>query len=169
MVKAGLLPSPNSSLEQTVTLSNNDSGRYEDRWIFLKEQKSKCVFTKGIDLIHLPVAHGEGKFFADSRALKALQENHQIVFKYCNSEGILAKGVFPLSPNASLQDIAGICDKTGRIFGMMPHPERCLSVFNRPDWEFLKEKSLRSGKKLETKGEGNKIFKNAVEFVKENF
>lgn len=169
MVKAGLLPSPNSSLDQTVTLSNNDSGRYEDRWIFLKDQKSKCVFTKGIDLINLPVAHGEGKFFADSKTLKELHENKQVVFKYSDSKGNPANGVFPLNPNASLQDIAGICDKTGRIFGMMPHPERCLSIFNKPDWNFLKEKALRNGKKLELRAEGNLIFKNAAEFVKENF
>lgn len=169
MAKAGLLPYPSNSLEQTVTLTNNDSNRYEDRWVFLKSQGSNCVFTKGIDLLYLPVAHGEGKFYAGEKALKELETQKQIVFKYADSEGNPASNAFPLNPNGSLQDIAGICDKTGRIFGMMPHPERCLSVFNKPDWGFLKEKALRNGSRLEAKGEGNLIFKNAVEFVKENF
>ncbi len=124
MVKMGLLPAFNGDYgKQEVTLTFNDSGRFEDRWVHLKlNKRSKCVFTKGIDNIYLPVRHGEGKFMAKTpQVLERLRKNDHIVFQYTDNQGKTAG--YPYNPNGSIDNIAGICDETGRIFGMMPHPE----------------------------------------------
>ena len=126
MVKMGLLPVPD--FKQRVTLTHNDSGRYEDRWVFLKgNKKSPCIFTKDIEYLLVPVRHGEGKFIPENEeTLKQIKENQQIVFQYVDEKGAL--GNYPHNPNGSVESIAGICDKSGRILGMMPHPE----AFNIP-------------------------------------
>jgi len=160
MVKLGILPAFDKDYrKQTVTLTFNDSGRFEDRWIYLKANpKSNCVFTKNIDIIYLPVRHGEGKFVANEELLKRLDKSNQVVFQYVNEKGNLAE--YPWNPNGSLKNIAGICDETGRLFGLMPHPEAHLYGTNHPRW---------TREKLADEGMGVKIFRNAVEFIKENF
>ena len=132
MVKMGLLPEPD--FHQRVSLTNNDSGHYEDRWVILKaNQGSPCVFTKGLDFLLVPVRHGEGKFVPkDEETLRELERNNQLVFRYVDENGNLAG--FPYNPNGSVGNVAGICDKTGRIFGMMPHPEAFNIVENCPYW-----------------------------------
>lgn len=145
----------------------NDVNRYETRWVHLKHNDSICVFTKGINLTHIPIAHGEGKFYCDNETLKILKENKQIVFTYCDKKGNDANGVYPINPNGAVMDIAGICDKSGRILGMMPHPERGLYEINSPNYHLKKEILLRENKKINKFIESNfLIFKNAVEFVK---
>ena len=159
LAKAGLLPG-SDAFNQTVTLTLNDSCRFEDRWVHLKaDRNSPCVWTKGLaDIIELPVAHAEGKFMADSKTLKALGDNHQIVFRYVNAQGQLPDG-YPESPNGSMENIAGICDATGRIFGLMPHPERFLTLDHNPRAQRMKGANPP---------DGNIIFKNAVNYVKNN-
>jgi phosphoribosylformylglycinamidine synthase subunit PurQ / glutaminase len=132
MVKMGLLPEPD--FHQRVSLTTNDSGHYEDRWVILKgNPNSPCVFTKGIDYILVPVRHGEGKFIPkDDSVMNELKNGNQIVFQYVDEAGKLAG--FPYNPNGSVGNVAGICDKTGRIFGMMPHPEAFNIVENCPYW-----------------------------------
>jgi phosphoribosylformylglycinamidine synthase len=158
LVKAGLLPDM-SVFKQTTTLNLNDSCKFEDRWVYLEANpKSSCVWTKNIkEIIELPVAHAEGKFMTDKDTLKALNDNQQIVFRYVNSKGEVA--VYPENPNGSLDAIAGICDVTGRIFGLMPHPERFLTAAHNPRYQRLK-----GVKPLD----GNIIFKNAVSYIKNN-
>ncbi|MDD5044972.1 MAG: phosphoribosylformylglycinamidine synthase I [Candidatus Omnitrophica bacterium] len=158
LVKAGILPG-NSAFRQEVTLSLNDSAKFEDRWVYLK-RAGKCVWTKDLpEIIYLPVAHGEGKFIArDKTALDRLIQNGQVVFQYCNKNGELAG--YPDNPNGSEMNIAGITDETGRIFGLMPHPER----------HFVDLQDPRSGQK-EKKGvppDGAMIFRNGVEYVKKS-
>jgi len=161
----GLLPGFDGYGKREIALTYNGSARYECRWVSLKAFSEKCVFTKGVDSIRLPVAHGEGKFFALDPVMKRLAENGQIIFKY-SKEGALAKGEFPFNPNGSLEDVAGICDKTGRVFGLMPHPERNIAFTQQDDWTLQAEKLKRAGKSLPEDGAGLKIFKNAVEFFK---
>ncbi len=162
----GILPGIKEKKPQRkVALAWNNSARYECRWVSLKKFSEKCVFTKGIDSIRMPVAHGEGKFTASAETLNELNENSQVVFRYANA-GQLANGIFPFNPNGSAEDIAGVCDKSGRILGMMPHPERNMFFTQQPDWTFKKEKLKRQGKPLPKEGPGMKIFRNAVEFFK---
>jgi len=150
--------------KQTVTLDTNDSNRFECRWINLKTiLKSPCVFTKGINrIISIPVAHAEGKFIVDNKkTLYRLKDNNQIVFTYCDKNG--KKAGYPYNPNGSIADIAGICDYTGRIFGLMPHPERASSIYQYPNWGA----SLHMSQKIK-EPDGLKIFINAVNYAKEN-
>lgn len=157
LVKMGLLPDSNGV--QTVTLSHNDSGKFEDRWVNLSiNKKSVCVFTKGLDKLYLPVRHGEGKFITlDLTVLKNLEKNNQIVLSYSDIKGNLAKN-YPENPNGSVNCIAGICDASGRIFGLMPHPEAFIHPTNHPRW--TRQKSLLK------EGEGLIIFKNAINYAK---
>lgn len=152
--------------ERKIALMRNNSARYECRWVYLKAFSKKCVFTKGIETIRLPVAHGEGKFFAEKNVLEKLNENSQVVFRYANEKGALAKGRFPANPNGALEDIAGICNETGRVFGLMPHPERNILFTQQNGWLLQKEKLKREGKSLPDESEGMRIFRNAVEYFK---
>jgi phosphoribosylformylglycinamidine synthase len=154
LVKMGLLPKPD--FMQRVTLIPNDSGHFEDRWVILKgNPDSPCVFTKGIDYLLSPVRHGEGKFVPkDEGILKELKEKNQIVFRYTDEKGRLAG--YPYNPNGSVDNIAGICDSTGRIFGMMPHPEAFNMVENCPHWVKGSVKEAL----------GLRIFSNAVGYLK---
>lgn len=148
MVKLDVLPAS--------TLTFNDSGRFEDRWVYLKvNQKSSSVWLKGIERLYLPIRHGEGKFiFRDEKVKERLVAQNQIVVQYVDEKGNLAG--YPWNPNGSELNIAGICDETGRILGLMPHPEAFLFPQNHPSWtrEIIKT------------GEGLKVFQNAVNFVK---
>lgn len=167
LVKAGLLPNLTGdfkTIEATLTL--NDSNKFEDRWVYLKKpedikQRTKCVWTKGINgIIRLPVAHGEGKFVPrDKKIFARLKADGLVVFKYVDHFG--RKRGYPYNPNGAVAGIAGICDTTGRIFGLMPHPERHLSVYQDPEW-------TRKNIKKEGKGAGFKIFKNGVDFAKKH-
>ncbi|MFH0884771.1 MAG: phosphoribosylformylglycinamidine synthase I [Candidatus Micrarchaeota archaeon] len=153
MVKMGLLPVPD--FRQRVSLTTNDSGHYEDRWVFLKANTlSPCVFTKGIENILVPVRHGEGKFIPkDKETLEELKQNNQVVFQYVDENGALAG--FPYNPNGSVENVAGICDRTGRVFGMMPHPEAFNIVENCPYWV----------KGTVREPLGLRLFKNAVTYM----
>ncbi len=162
LVKAGILPG-SENFKQQATLMLNDSCKFEDRWVYLKTQDSKpktnkCIWAQGLsEVIYLPVAHAEGKFVVrDSKVLSSIKKNNQIVFSYCDSKG--RKADYPGNPNGSLEDIAGICDKTGRVLGLMPHPERHFLFEHHPHWTRLSKKS-----KL---GDGAKIFKNGVNYAK---
>ncbi|MFP6583482.1 MAG: phosphoribosylformylglycinamidine synthase I [Candidatus Hydrogenedentota bacterium] len=159
MVKMGLLPFFEGEFTQEVTLTHNDSDRFENRWVHLKKDvTTNCVWLKDIELLESPIRHGEGKFIPrDDETLRRLQENGQIALRYANSEGISCDGQFPGNPNGSVDDIAGVCDPSGRLFGLMPHPEAFLDATNHPSW--TRETSLAD------EGAGLQLFRNAVEFA----
>ncbi len=159
MVKMGILPLFQKEFKQLVTLTHNNSGRFEDRWVSLKVNTvSPCVWTKGIEYIELPVRHGEGKFITkDETVLKQLKDNQQIVLQYAKKDKSLANGEYPINPNGSSEDIAAICDPSGRIFGLMPHPEAFWDSKLHPLWNRLQ---------LEGPGDGLKIFRNGIDFAK---
>lgn len=156
LVKSGLLPG-NKNYRQAITLTFNDSGKFEDRWIYLKNNSNKCLFTEGLKkTIYLPIAHGEGKFIpGEKKVLKRLEKNDQIVFRYVDRSG--KQGDYPTNPNGSIESIAAICNKEGNVLGMMPHPERYLSRLHHPAWR---------RESLPAIGDGLLIFKNAVEYVR---
>ena len=163
LVKSGLLPNLTgdfSTIEATLTL--NDSNKFEDRWVYLKKSHDRCIWTKGIDkIITLPVAHGEGKFVPKDRSvLKKLKNNGLVALEYCDGRG--KKAGYPQNPNGAVDSIAGICDPTGRIFGLMPHPERHLSPYQHPEW------TRRAPSKRAGDGDGFVIFKNGVNFAKKH-
>jgi phosphoribosylformylglycinamidine synthase len=156
LVKSGLLPG-DANFSQTTSLIINDSGKFESRWVYLKPT-GHCVWTEGLKkLIYLPVAHGEGKFVvSDKQVLNRLKINNQIVFQYSDAAGNFAG--YPDNPNGSVESIAGICDETGRVFGLMPHPERHIFGAQHP-----RKDEFKNGV------DGLQIFKNGVNFIKKNF
>ncbi|ABR55080.1 phosphoribosylformylglycinamidine synthase I [Methanococcus vannielii SB] len=168
MTNLGLFKIPDKNYGDRISaLQSNLNNRYECRWVHIKENNSICIFTKGIDVLHVPIAHGEGRFYCDIETFEKLKENNQIVFTYCNESGDFANLEYPLNPNGALYDIAGICDETGRIFGLMPHPERALYSTNEPEFHLKREIAKRNGEMLSKFIECNmQIFKNAVNYFK---
>ena len=168
MVSLGLFALPGTEYGQrTAALLANTQSRYECRWVNIKHTESRCVFTQGMGIMHVPIAHGEGRFHCSDAVLKKLAESKQIVFRYCDGAGKDAGGVFPVNPNGAMADIAGICDRSGRILGMMPHPERGLYSVSEPEFHARKEIARRKGAALNELIESNfMIFKNAVEFFR---
>jgi len=159
MVKLGLLPALEGNYTaQSTTLTFNDSGRFEDRWVYLKANaQSPCVFTRNINVLYLPVRHGEGKFVPKSGTIvKQIEKKNLFALQYCRTDGLPALQ-YPANPNGSTNAIAGICNETGRLFGLMPHPEAYLHRTNHPRWtrEILPEE-----------GQGIAIFRNAITFIR---
>ena len=160
MVKLGLLPKlDGKEPHQEVTLTFNDSGRFEDRWVYLKANpKSPCVFTRGLKGVTFPVRHGEGKFIpADGTIQRELEKRKLITLQYSDPEYDRPVMEYPLNPNGSIEAIAGICDETGRLFGMMPHPEAYLHRTNHPRW---------TREELPEEGMGVPFFRNAVQYIR---
>tara|TARA_Y100001968_G_scaffold295458_1_gene302856 strand:- start:400 stop:909 length:510 start_codon:yes stop_codon:yes gene_type:complete len=166
----GLLPGDEEvSLTQTASLALNDSGHYENRWATLEfDPNSPCIWTKGITRMKVPVRHGEGKFVTNDRELlDRWSESGQLVVRYVDpstqypsaNDEVLP---YPISPNQSWRNIAGVCDPTGLVFGLMPHPEANHSTWLGATWT----RDVDQGEHGE--GEGLAIFRNAVEYAKEN-
>ena len=163
MANLGLLPAlDNTYGERKIALMHNASARYSCRWVDLSFEK-KTPWTKGIGKLSLPIAHGEGRFFAEEETMFQLQD--AVIARYC-SDQVCHYLDLPLNPNGSLANIAGIADPTGRIIGMMPHPERAIAFTQLPHWTFLKELYKRSNQPVPSEGPGLKLFKNAVEYFK---
>ncbi len=169
MVNIGILPAFNEKIGTTeVALEYNKTFRYQCRWVDLEvNEKASPIFLKGIDRLHIPVAHGEGNFYAPEAVIKEIESKNMVAFRYVKSDYNVANGEFPYNPNGSINDIAGIADTTGKVLGLMPHPERGMFFTQRDDWTYLKEEYIREGKDLPEDSEGFKIFKNAVEYFKE--
>lgn len=159
MVKMGLLPAfDRDYLTQEVTLTFNTSNKFENRWVHLKaDPKSPCIFTRGLDKpIHLPVRHGEGRLIARNDSVQnRLKSGNHVSLRYVDETG--SPGEYPINPNGSVLDIAGICDETGLIFGLMPHPEAYVRRTQHPNW---------TSRQLNEEGDGLALFVNMVEYIK---
>ncbi|MBU1031706.1 phosphoribosylformylglycinamidine synthase I [Patescibacteria group bacterium] len=155
LVRTGLLPFRKIGQMQ-VTLTNNDSGHFECRWVNLKVEKSKCKFSEGLigSKIFYPIAHGEGKFITDAETLKEIEDQGLVVFRYSDEKGNPTME-YPKNPNGALNSIAGICDVSGRILGLMPHPECFVRKEQHPNF--------RRGK---VKVDGLPLIENIIKFVK---
>ncbi len=153
LVKAGILPRPSGECARPVTLTNNDSGKFECRWVYLQaNESSPCIFTRGISALYLPVAHGEGKVAAEP----GIADGLNVVLHYADEAGDIRAG-YPYNPNGSMRNIAGICDASGRIFALMPHPERFIRWTQHPRWTRETPRNY---------GDGLQIFLNAVAWTK---
>ncbi|MBI4363744.1 MAG: phosphoribosylformylglycinamidine synthase subunit PurQ, partial [Candidatus Doudnabacteria bacterium] len=153
LTNLGLLPG---------ALTFNDSNRYSDRWVDLKIE-SDSPWLKNIDSLSLPIAHGEGKYYADNKTLNTLKKQKQIAATYFKGE-ICALQNLPANPNGALNNIAAVLNYNGRVFGLMPHPERAIAFTHLPHWTYLKEKHRREGSPLPKEGPGLQIFRNAVSY-----
>jgi phosphoribosylformylglycinamidine synthase I len=153
ILKAGLLVPPDED-GAVATLANNAAAKFEDRWISLRATPGNCPFLKGYDRLTLPIAHGEGRFVCRAAwMLQGLEQTGQVVLRYCDPEG--KSGGYPINPNGSQGDVAGLCDTTGRVLGLMPHPERHVLPTQHPRW-------TRQG--LAPEGDGLRLFRNAVQY-----
>lgn len=161
LVKLGLLPALDGQYgEQSSSITHNDSGRFEDRWVYLAvEETSPCVFTRGLDRVSFPVRHGEGKFTpGDHDVLRRIEDEGLVAVRYADEDGDPTLA-YPWNPNGSVGAIAGLCDPTGRVFGLMPHPEAFLHRTNHPRW---------TREDLPEEGQGLALFRNAVGFIRDN-
>jgi len=170
LVEAGLLPGFEgfSDLPQASLATNLPIG-YRCMWVHLKnENRCKCVFTlkvKDGEVLHVPISHAEGRFMFEKKKqedyLKKLYENDQLVFRYSSLEGEHAEGRFPVNPNGAFHDIAGICDSTGTILGLMPHPERAYYGWQQPNWTQRNH--------VPKHGDGKLIFDSVIQYLTKKF
>lgn len=156
LLKTELLVTKDAAGPQ-ATLAANESAKFEDRWVRLATSGSKCVFLSGIDEMELPVAHGEGRFVPrDEQVLLNLRGAGQLVLKYLPRDSAKSQAAaYPDNPNGAVEDVAGICDTTGRVFGLMPHPERFVDPTQHPNWTRGPQREV---------GEGLRVFQNAVRY-----
>lgn len=165
LVKMGILPGLDGSGQrslsrQQVTLTDNDNGKFEDRWVYLQPGTDRCVFLNPGRRIYLPIAHGEGKVVVnDPSTLEKIRQGGYVAFRYVDAEG--KEGSFPINPNGSVDSIAGLTDLTGRVLGMMPHPERFVRRTQHPHWTRLQ--------RGEDTGDGMRIFNNAARYIRDHF
>ncbi len=161
LVKTGLLPGfdgTNLTNQQGITITHNDSGKFDDRWSYLSPQTDRCIFIDPDRQIYLPIAHGEGKVITKDQAiLDKLQAGGHIAFKYVDVNG--EEGSWPTNPNGSTASIAGLTDSTGRVLGLMPHPERFVRTSQHPRW--TRDKTI--------KADGIDLFINSVSYINKHF
>ena len=163
LVKLGLLPNIHGDYQQEVTLAANQSGKYENRWVLCSAHKNNpSPFIQEIDQLALPVRHGEGQLIIESGDIrKAIVDQGLNCLTYCDEKGAPVTA-YPANPNGAALSCAGLTDTTGRVMGMMPHPEAFLSLYNHPNWGQIK----RNHPEHNEEGEGTVFFKNAVDFFK---
>jgi len=160
LVKLGILPNLSADWNPEVSLIHNDSGKFEDRWVKVRFNPScPCIWTQGLDEMELPVRHGEGKFVTGSRSiLKTLLSEDLNALSYVSRNTGAERTEYPDNPNGSEEDIAGICDRTGRVLGLMPHPEAFIYPENHPRWT----------RETITEAAGLRVFERGVRFVEHN-
>lgn len=167
LVKAGILPRTDGRRIQTVTLTYNDSGKFEDRWVYVAENPaSNCVWVKGIGMVRLPVRHGEGNFTANDVVLRQLEQNGQIALFYVDPQTRMPTQKYPDNPNGSLGGIAGVSNREGNVLGLMPHPEATTSERNHPDYHRLRRKADADA--LERLRAGMPLIANGIRHADEN-
>ena len=159
LVKSGILPGGNWGMvngNSSVTLTFNEQGHFECRWVDLSPVSQTCIWTKGLtDSIACPIAHGEGNFQTNQKLqITNLVSNDQIALTYIHADGAPANGDYPANPNGSMLDIAGICNPQGNVLGLMPHPENHIYAWQHP-------RHTRG----ETSGSGLKLFENGVKYA----
>lgn len=166
MANLGLVPSLKMKYgNRQIGLQYNKNARYINRWVDLEVGGKETPWLLGIDEFSCPIAHGEGRLYTDPETLKEINSKGLAVLKYFKGDICNYQDLEP-NPNGSIESIAGITDETGKIFGLMPHPERALFFNQRPDAPLLKEKFKREGIEIPKEGPGIQIFKNGVNYFK---
>jgi len=165
LVNMGILPGLTDQWDRLVALIHNDCGNFRDDWVQLKiNPDTPCIFTKNIDYMTLPIRHGEGKFYGETPILDQLMDQNLVVMQYAKDSNHLANLQFPENPNGSSMDIAGICDPTGHVFGLMPHPEAFHHITNHPLW--TRFENIDKPDTFDTPL-GVRLFENAVQYIRE--
>lgn len=156
LLKTGMLIEPDDATgKPRATLAVNRQGRFEDRWVHIGIRQGRCAFLTQDDIWALPVAHAEGSFqVAEPAVLDALRTDGRIVAEYVDADG--NAGDFPINPNGSVGDVAGVCDRSGRVFALMPHPERHVVHWHYPQWTRRKTQP--------EEGDGLRFFRSAVRY-----
>lgn len=162
LMNLGLLPSLNGHGTRQAALLHNTSARYLDRWVDLRVENGG-PWTSEIVGMRVPIAHGEGRFYAEPVTMQRLQEKGMVAARYVSGE-ICRHFSLPANPNGSLDDIAGITDESRRVLGLMPHPERAIAFTHLPHWTWLREQRQHGGKEMPTEGDGLQIFKNGARY-----
>jgi len=163
LTNLGLIPPTGAKYgERHTAVTYNESARYQCRWIDLKVTNDS-PWLQGIETMHIPVAHGEGRFMMDDETLKALQDNSQIAAIY-TKDGLPAGGEFPFNPNGSIADIAAMTDPSGRVLAIMPHPERGMFTTQRDDYMEIKDIAQRNGTQTPETTDGMALFTNAATY-----
>ncbi len=150
--------------ERFVAVTHNLTARYQCRWVDVAVQDTNSPWLSGISQMHIPVAHGEGRFMMDGSVLKTLNDMKQIALRFVKPDGAPAVGEFPFNPNGATEDIAAMTDPTGRVLALMPHPERGMFTWQRDDYAGLKDRARRDGKPLAEAADGLQIFENAAQY-----
>ncbi|MFO0945810.1 MAG: phosphoribosylformylglycinamidine synthase I [Planctomycetota bacterium] len=161
LMKTGLLIENDPATgHPQATLAFNRQGRYEDRWVHIRMNPGKCAFVRRDEVLTMPIAHAEGNFIvSDPSFLATLKGAGRVNATYVDQDG--KPGPFPINPNGSMGDVAGVCDATGRVFAMMPHPERHLLAIQHPRWTRRADKP-----KASDPGDGLAIFRNGVDYFR---
>jgi phosphoribosylformylglycinamidine synthase len=149
--------------ERLVAVTHNLTARYQCRWIDVRVS-SASPWLSGIETMHIPVAHGEGRFMMSDETLATLQKNGQIAAQFIKPDGSAAQGEFPYNPNGSANDIAAITDQSGRVLAIMPHPERGMFAWQRDDYPEAKDAARRKGETLPEEADGIALFRNAAKY-----
>ena len=167
LVNLGIVPAKDTH-KREVALVENDKFTYVCRWIKLKVINRKGPWFRNIKYLHLPVAHQEGKFVADKKVIKLLNKEKLIACKYVNNYGSLANRKYPDNPNGSIDDIAAITNPKGNVLAMMPHPERAIYFYNKPDWinQQKENKTIKFRNSDKKYIDGYEIFKNVYNYFK---
>jgi phosphoribosylformylglycinamidine synthase subunit PurQ / glutaminase len=163
LANLGLVPAIDGHYgERQAALVHNDNARYTDRWVDL-EFEGKSPWTRGLERISMPIAHGEGKFYAKEEILEKIEGRGLVAARYTGGD-ICRHQMLRANPNGSRNNIAGITDESGRVLGMMPHPERAIDFTHLPHWTYLKEVLRENGEEMPEEADGIKIFKNGVTY-----
>jgi phosphoribosylformylglycinamidine synthase len=165
LANLGLVPAPDRQYKRDIALMPNRKGVLECRFVTLKPAADN-LWTRGIERIYCPVAHGEGNFFCSKETLDRIRRQKMIAFTYCREDLSSARGEYPWNPNGSLEDIAGITSADGKVLGLMPHPERAMEFTNLYDWPLLREQMKRAGTALPAESMNMKMFRNVVDYFR---
>ncbi|MFH2105678.1 MAG: phosphoribosylformylglycinamidine synthase subunit PurQ [Candidatus Micrarchaeota archaeon] len=165
LVNLGIVPAFAKEYKRETALMPNESGVFQCRFVTIKPV-AKNFWTKGIERIHCPVAHGEGNFYCENEVLDKIKQKGMIAFKYVKEDLSPANGEFPYNPNGAIEDIAGIISEDGKVLGLMPHAERAMDLTNQYGWTLLKEQLKREGKRMPKESLNMKLFRNAVEYFR---
>ena len=166
LVNLGILPALDREWRREVALLANDCGNFRDDWVSLAfDPDSPSIWTRGIAFLDLPVRHGEGKLFAEPEVLARLEAQNLVAARYADAQGNPAQGAFPQNPNGALNDIAALSDPSGRVLGLMPHPECFAHLTNHPHWSATVDAKRRKGEEIDWRGGGLRLFENARAYL----
>ncbi len=166
LTNLGLLPTGGAAYgARDIAVTYNESARYQCRWVDIGiNSDNASPWLAGISSMHIPVAHGEGRFMMAADTLAALQKNNNIAARFIKTHGAPAGGGFPFNPNGSVDDIAAVTDKSGKVLAIMPHPERGMFTWQRDDFAELKDAAMRDGNALPERADGMALFANAAQY-----